>query len=76
MKQAEVKIGMEARVKIGGRLAPVTVERMIERPGRRTRYQCLTGDTGRRITCTAGRLRPAPAAAAQRAGIQPGDQVQ
>lgn len=77
MKQADVKIGGEYRVKIGGRLAPVTVERSIERHGHRTRYQCLTGDTGRRITCTAGRLRPAPArqAAPAPSGIQPGDRV-
>ena len=76
MRQADVTIGGEYRVKIGGRLAPVTVERSIERHGQRTRYQCLTGDTGRRITCTASRLRPAPARpAAPAAGIQPGDRV-
>lgn len=77
MKQADVTIGGEYRVKIGSRLAPVTVERVIDRGGvRRLHYQCLTGDTGRRITCTAARLRPAPARpAAPAAGIQPGDRV-
>lgn len=58
MRQNEVTIGMQARVKIGARLAPVTVEREITRHGRRTKFQCLTGDTGRRITVTAARLRP------------------
>lgn len=58
MKQDQITIGMQARVKIGSRLAPVTVERVITRHGRRTQYQCLTADTGRRITATAARLRP------------------
>ena len=78
MKQCEVTIGTRAFVRIGSRLAPVTVERAIERHGHRTRYQCLTGDTGRRITCTAARLRasgPAPARQAPAASIQPGDRV-
>lgn len=76
MKQNEITIGMTARVKIGGRLAPVTVERVIDRPGRRLQYQCLTGDTGRRIVCTAARLRPMPAAAPQpRTEVQAGDRV-
>jgi hypothetical protein len=65
VKQCEVTIGTSAFVKIGSRLAPVTVERVIDRGGvRRLKYQCLTGDTGRRIVCTAARLRsaaPAPA---------------
>lgn len=65
MKQCEVTVGTRAFVKIGSRLAPVTVERVIDRGGvRRLHYQCITGDTGRRITCTAARLRasgPAPA---------------
>ena len=79
MKQCEVTAGTRAFVKIGGRLAPVTVERVIDRGGvRRLHYQCRTGDTGRRITCTAARLRasgPAPARPAPAAGIQPGDRV-
>lgn len=58
MKQCEVTAGTRAFVKIGSRLAPVTVERVIDRGGvRRLHYQCITGDTGRRITCTAARLR-------------------
>jgi hypothetical protein len=59
MKQCEVTIGTRAFVKIGSRLAPVTVDRVIDRPGRRLQYQCMTGDTGRRIVCTAARLRTA-----------------
>lgn len=57
MKQNEITIGMTARVKVGGRLAPVTVERVIDRPGRRVQFQCLVTDSGRRIVCTAARLR-------------------
>ena len=76
MKQCEVTSGTRAFVKIGARLAPVTVERVIDRGGaRRLRYQCITGDTGRRITCTAARLRAAGPAPARPAGIQPGDRV-
>lgn len=60
MKQEQVTVGMQARVKIGSRLAVVTVEREIDRPGRRMQYQCLTADTGRRITATSARLRPMP----------------
>lgn len=63
MKQNQVQIGMQARVRIGSRLAVVTVEREIDRPGRRLQYQCLTADTGRRITATAARLRPMPSPA-------------
>jgi hypothetical protein len=69
MKQSEITTGMTARVKIGSRLALVTVERVIDRPGRRLQYQCVTGDTGRRITCTAARLRPDPVAQFKAAGL-------
>lgn len=68
MKQADVKIGGEYRVKVGSRLAPVTV--LARLPGRgRQRFLCRTGDTGREVKATAARLRlmvdpprrPAPA---------------
>lgn len=56
MRQDEVTIGMQARVKVGGRLAVVTVLRAL--PGRgRLRYECRTADTGRLIRPTAARLR-------------------
>lgn len=65
MKQAEVKIGMEARVKIGGRLAPVRVITQRERrrwgnSPRQTVFEVRTLDTGRTIIATAARLRPVP----------------
>jgi hypothetical protein len=62
MKQAEVKIGMVARVKIGSRLAEVTVLRQIDDGGykSRIRFECRTADTGRTIRATAARLRPLP----------------
>jgi hypothetical protein len=76
MKQAEVKIGGEYRVKIGSRLALVTV--LARLPGRgRQRFLCRTGDTGREVKATAARLRPLvdpprrPAAAPQAAPEPP-----
>lgn len=64
MKQAEVKIGMEARVKIGGRLAPVIVtDKRHQRRSNETWmvvFECRTLDTGRAIVATAARLRPVP----------------
>ena len=63
MKLAEVTIGGEYRVKIGGRLAPVKVlcRRQRHEFGRTvTVFDCVTGDTGRNITATAARLRPMP----------------
>ena len=64
MKQAEVKIGMEARVKIGGRLAPVivTAQRHQRMSNERWRvvFECRTLDTDRPIVAAAARLRPMP----------------
>lgn len=57
MRQNEVTIGGSYRVKIGDRLAPVTVLRRIDGRGR-ARFACLTQDTGREIRATAARLRP------------------
>ena len=57
MRQAEVTIGGEYRVRIGDRLAPVKVLRRLDGRGR-SRFVCLTQDTGREIKATAARLRP------------------
>jgi len=67
MRQADVQIGGTYRVRIGSRLAPVTV--LHRRPGSgRARYICETHDTRRQITATAARLRPVPGTiAAERA---------
>lgn len=59
MKQEQVTIGMQARVKIGSRLAEVTVLRRLEGRGR-ARFECRTSDTGRLVKATAARLRPVP----------------
>jgi hypothetical protein len=59
MRQNEVSIGGEYRVRIGDRLAPVTVLRRLEGRGV-ARYLCRTGDTGREVRATAARLRPLP----------------
>lgn len=71
MLTQEITIGMQARVKIGDRLAVVTVERKANYSGgRRQAWWCRTSDTGRQITATAARLRPMPGtpeAAADRA---------
>ncbi|MFZ9683011.1 MAG: hypothetical protein ACO3DQ_07400 [Cephaloticoccus sp.] len=69
MRQSEVSIGGEYRVRIGDRLAPVTVLRRLDGRGV-ARYLCRTGDTGREVRATAARLRPLPGtpeAAAERA---------
>lgn len=69
MRQNEVRIGGEYRVRIGDRLAPVTVIRRLDGRGV-ARYLCRTGDTGREVRATAARLRPLPGtpeAAAERA---------
>jgi hypothetical protein len=62
MKQNDVQIGMKARVRIGGRLAEVTVLREIDLGGykARRRFECRTSDTGRLVKATAARLRPVP----------------
>ena len=61
MRQNEITIGMAAVVKVGGRLARVTVLRELPtRYDRRRKFACLTHDTRREITATAARLRPAP----------------
>lgn len=65
MKQSEVKIGETYRVKIGSRLAEVTVLRALDGRGRQ-RFECRTSDTGRPIRCTAARLRPVPPPAVRR----------
>ena len=59
MKQECVTIGMQARVKIGQRLAEVTVLRQLDGRGR-ARFECRTSDTGRIVKATAARLRPMP----------------
>jgi hypothetical protein len=59
MKQQCVEIGMQASVKIGSRLADVTVIRRLEGRGR-ARFECRTSDTGRIVKATAARLRPMP----------------
>jgi hypothetical protein len=63
MKQNDVHIGMQARIKIGSRLAAVTVLREIDMGGHkaRRRFECRTSDTGRLVKATAARLRPMPA---------------
>jgi hypothetical protein len=59
MKQDQIQIGHDYRVKIGSRLATVTV--MHKRPGSgRARFVCRTHDTRREVTATAARLRPLP----------------
>jgi hypothetical protein len=61
MLTKDIQLGMQARVKIGGRLAVVTVERKANYSGgRRQEWFCRTHDTGRMITATAARLRPMP----------------
>lgn len=62
MKQEQVTIGMAARVKIGSRMAEVTVLRQLDGRGR-ARFECRTSDTGRLVKATAARLRPVPPAA-------------
>jgi hypothetical protein len=66
MKQNDVHIGMQARIKIGSRLAAVTVLREIDMGGykARRRFECRTSDTGRLVKATAARLRPMPTVAA------------
>lgn len=59
MKLAEVTIGMRAHVRIGSRLAVVTVEHQTRLNGR-VKFVCRTTDTGRQIVCTAARLRAIP----------------
>ena len=61
MRQRDIVIGGTYRVRIGDRLAPVTVlHHKAGRGGARGRYVCRTHDTGREITATAARLRPVP----------------
>jgi hypothetical protein len=62
MRQAEVQIGGDYRVRIGDRLALVTVQRRKDGRGR-ARFVCLTHDTRREVTATAARLRPLPGTA-------------
>lgn len=59
MRQNEISIGGSYRVRIGDRLALVTVTG--RKTGRgRARFTCLTHDTRREVTATAARLRPLP----------------
>jgi hypothetical protein len=58
MKQADVEIGGEYRVKIGSRLATVRVMQLVAGGRGRARFLCVTQDTGREIKATAARLRP------------------
>lgn len=72
MRQDDVQIGSEYRVKIGSRLAPVTVLRRLDGRGR-ARFACVTQDTRREIKATAARLRQiAPQAAQRRPEPAPG----
>lgn len=72
MRQNEITIGSSYRVRIGDRLATVTVLRRKAGSGR-ARFVCETHDTRREIAATAARLRPlveprpatAPAAAVE-----------
>ena len=73
MRLADVAIGGEYRVKVGGRLAPVRVIAQRERrrwgnSPRQTVFECRTLDTGRTIIASPARLRPvvAPPAPATR----------
>ena len=59
MKQNQVTIGGRYHVRIGQRLAVVTVEHNTRLRGR-TYYACRVADSGRQITCTAARLRQIP----------------
>ena len=72
MRQNDIQIGMQACVRIGSRLAAVTVVRRLDGGGSRgrTRYECLTADTGRTIRATAARLRPMPSEAARAAAAE------
>lgn len=68
MRQDQIEIGGDYTVRIGDRLAPVTVlraktTRTWGSDRARTVYVCLTGDTRREIVASAARLRPAPGAA-------------
>jgi hypothetical protein len=57
----EITIGMQAAVKIGQRLAVVTITGKANYSGgRRQAWWCRTADTNRMITATAARLRPMP----------------
>ena len=74
MRQNDVTIGGEYRVKVSGRLAPVVVtgkrERRVSLGRWQTVFEARTLDTGRTITASAARLRPVPgtpAAAAEQA---------
>jgi hypothetical protein len=59
MRQNDITIGGTYRVRIGDRLAPVTVLHR-KTGGGRARFVCETHDTRRQITATAARLRPVP----------------
>ena len=68
MRKQDVTIGGAYRVKIGARLAEVTVIAARERrpwgnQRRQTVFECRTSDTGRLVKATAARLRPVPPAA-------------
>jgi hypothetical protein len=61
MLTKDIQLGMIACVKIGDRLAVVTVTNKANYSGgRRQEWFCRTHDTGRMITATAARLRPMP----------------
>jgi hypothetical protein len=59
MKKNQVTIGGRYHVRIGRRLAVVTVEQTARLRGR-THYACRVADSGRQIICTAARLRQIP----------------
>lgn len=67
MRQDQIEVGGQYIVRVGDRLAPVTVlhrktTRTWGSDRAKTVFVCRTGDTGREITATAARLRPVPGA--------------
>jgi hypothetical protein len=68
MRQDQIEIGGNYIVRVGDRLAPVTVLRQQTKrtwgsDRAKTVFVCRTGDTGREITAGAARLRPVPGTA-------------
>jgi hypothetical protein len=70
MRQDEIHIGGEYRVRVGQRLARVTVLRRLDGRGR-ARFLCVTQDTRREIKPTAARLRPLVETRAEKPAPQP-----
>lgn len=70
MRQDEVQIGGEYRVRVGQRLARVKVLRRLNGRGR-ARFLCVTQDTRREIKPTAARLRPLVETRTKKPALQP-----